>query len=399
MSRAAPLPPSRPGAGDPPASLPRTDKLDWPLVLAVAALLGIGLVMVTSASIAIAAEQTGDSLYFLKRQGSFIGLGLLLAAAVYQLKLTVWYQTRFILLALAYALLILVLLPNVGHTVNGSTRWILLGPIGLQVSEPAKLLVLLYLAGYAACRPDALRDTVSGFLRPIGVLAVVACLLLLEPDFGAAAVLFGTGFALLFLAGARLVQFITLVLAAGASAAVLAISSPERLERLTTFINPWADPYDTGFQLTQALIAIGRGELVGVGLGASVQKLFYLPEAHNDFLFAVLAEELGFIGVLTVIALYGVVLWRGLVIAAAAEYQGQRFGALLAYVLTIWMGLQAFINMGVNLGILPTKGLTLPLLSYGGSSMLICCISIGLLLRVHRETVERGALPRPRGSS
>ena len=284
MSRTAPLPPSRPGAGDPPAPLPRTvggasarhteppgrrrgrlkptllrtDKLDWPLLLAVAALLGIGLVMVTSAGVAIAAEQTGDSLYFLKRQGSFIGLGLLLAAAVYQLKLAVWYQTRFILLALAYALLILVLLPNVGHTVNGSTRWILLGPIGLQVSEPAKLLVLLYLAGYTACRPDALRNTVSGFVRPIGVLAVVAFLLLLEPDFGAAAVLFGTGFALLFLAGARLVQFVTLVLAAGASAALLAISSPERLERLTTFINPWADPYNTGFQLTQALIAIGR---------------------------------------------------------------------------------------------------------------------------------------------
>ncbi len=373
------------------------DKLDWDLCLAVAALLGLGLVMVTSASIATATDLTGDGLYYGKRQAFFMLLGLALATMLYHIKLAVWYRLRFVLLVAALILLTLVLLPNVGTTINGSTRWIMIGPFGLQVSEPAKLFALIYLAGYATCRAEALRGTIGGFLRPLVILALIAVLLLLEPDFGTTAVLFGSGFALMFIAGVKVIQFLPLAGLAGIGAGLLIWSSPERMERATTFLDPWADPFATGFQLTQALMAIGRGEWFGVGLGASVQKLFYLPEAHNDFLFSVLAEELGLVGVLAVLGLFAWLLHRGLSIAQAAEGQGQHFGALLAYALTLWLGLQTFVNLGVNLGLLPTKGLTLPFLSYGGSSMLVCCAAIGLLLRVHREAVARGALPRHNG--
>ena len=260
------------------------------------------------------------------------------------------------------------------------------GLFRLQVSEPAKLLFIIYLASYLARHSEQLRVHISGFLKPLGLLAIVAVLLLLEPDFGATVVLTATVMGMIFMAGVKLTQFATMVGAGGLLLGGLAVSSPYRLERLTTFMNPWADPFDSGFKLTQSLMAIGRGEWFGVGLGSSVQKLFYLPEAHTDFVFAVLAEELGLLGVCTVIALYVLFVWRAFIVAAQAAKANHLFAASLSYGIGIWFGLQSFVNIGVNMGLLPTKGLTLPLMSYGGSSMVVMCAAAALVLRVDYET-------------
>lgn len=367
-------------------------RLDLGLTLSVLALLGLGLVMVASASIGIADRNLGDPLYFLKRQAVYVVLGLAAAALAYRIRLAYWEASAGLLLGFAYFLLILVLVPGVGVTVNGSTRWLSLGLFNLQVSEVAKLLFTLYLAGYLTRHGRAVREQFAGFLRPMLLLAGASLLLLMEPDFGAAVVLMAIGLAMLFLAGAKLWQFALLLGGVATALAMLAITTPYRMARLTAFLDPWNDPFNSGFQLTQSLIAIGSGSWFGVGLGASVQKLFYLPEAHNDFLFAVLAEELGLVGITVVVLLYGWFLWRSFGIGRAAEQAGQLFGAYLAYGVGVWVSLQAFINMGVNMGLLPTKGLTLPLMSYGGSSMLMTCAAVGLLLRVHRETVESGPL-------
>jgi cell division protein FtsW len=274
----------------------------------------------------------------------------------------------------------------VGREVNGSTRWLHLGLFNLQASELVKLFVIVYLAGYLVRRGEEVRTTLKGFLKPLVILAALSVLLLLEPDFGTTAVMFATALGMMFLGGVRLWQFSALLALVVAVMAGVALSSPYRLERLTTFLDPWADPFNSGFQLTQALIAIGRGEWLGVGLGGSIQKLFYLPEAHTDFLFAVLAEELGLLGVMTVIVLFTLVVWRAFVIAYRAELSGNRFAGYLAYGIGMWIGLQAFINMGVNMGALPTKGLTLPLMSYGGSSIVVMCMAVALLMRVDYET-------------
>jgi cell division protein FtsW len=353
---------------------------------AVLALMILGLVMVASASVSLADRQFGQPFYYAVRQALYLGAGLGTAAIVLRVRLLYWEKGGMPLLVLGAALLIAVLIPGVGHQVNGSTRWLPLGLVNLQASEPVKLFVIVYLAGYLVRRGEEVRTTVKGFLRPLGILAFFAVLLLLEPDFGTTAVMFATSLGLLFLGGVRLWQFFALLGAVAAAMAGLALSSPYRMERLTTFLNPWADPFNSGFQLTQALIAIGRGQWFGVGLGGSIQKLFYLPEAHTDFLFAVLAEELGLIGVMAVIVLFALVVWRAFVIAHRAELGGNRFAAYLAYGIGTWIGLQAFINMGVNMGTLPTKGLTLPLMSYGGSSIVVMCMAVGLLMRVDYET-------------
>ncbi len=278
------------------------------------------------------------------------------------------------------------MLPGIGVEVNGSTRWINLAVFRLQVSEPAKLLALIYMAGYLVRHGEEVRYTGAGFLKPLGLLLIAALLLLMEPDFGATVVLMTTALVMMFMAGVSLWKFGGLIAVAGTAFAALALLSPYRLQRLTAFIDPWNDPFNTDFQLTQSLIAIGRGEWFGVGLGASIQKLFYLPEAHTDFVFAVLAEELGLIGILVLLGLYALVVYRTYVIAARAEQGGNLFAAYLAYGIGTWLGMQAVINVGVNTGLLPTKGLTLPLLSYGGSSMLVTCIAIALLLRIDYET-------------
>jgi len=356
------------------------------LLGAVAALLIFGLVMVASASVSLADRQFGQPFYYAWRQFLFVGAGVAISAAVFRTRLVYWEKGGVVLLIAGAAMLVTVLIPGVGRQVNGSTRWLHLGIFNLQASELVKLFVIVYLAGYLVRRGEEVRTTLKGFLKPLGILTVLSVLLLLEPDFGTTAVMFATALGMMFLGGVRWRQFIALLALVVAVLAGVALSSPYRLERLTTFLDPWADPFNSGFQLTQALIAIGRGEWLGVGLGGSIQKLFYLPEAHTDFLFAVLAEELGLLGVMTVIVLFTLVVWRAFVIGYRAELSGNRFAGYLAYGIGMWIGLQAFINMGVNMGALPTKGLTLPLMSYGGSSIVVVCMAVALLMRVDYET-------------
>ncbi|HET8552684.1 MAG TPA: putative lipid II flippase FtsW [Gammaproteobacteria bacterium] len=368
----------------------------WLTGLALTLLL-LGVVMVGSASIATAGRDIGDPFYFLKHQALYAGVGLIAGFIVYEIPLAWWERSRFALLVGAMGLLALVLVPGIGHTVNGSMRWIELGPLGGQASEPARLLIFIYVAGYLVHRREEIKSF-TGFLKPMIVLAGASLLLLMEPDFGAAAVMMGTALTMMFLGGVRLRHFIVLVLIVALALALLAWSSPYRMDRLTAFLNPWADPFDDGFQLTQSLIAIGRGGWFGVGLGESVQKLFYLPEAHTDFLYAVLAEELGVAGAVAVIALYLGITWRAFAIGRAAARRGHDFGAFIACGLGLWIGLEGFINIGVNMGVLPTKGLTLPLMSYGGSSLVVTVVAIAMILRVQREAeaVGRSASPRQR---
>jgi cell division protein FtsW len=356
------------------------------LVGAVLTLLVLGLVMVASASVSLADRQFGQPFYYFLRQLLYVGAGVVVSAMILRTRLLYWEKGGVLLLIVGAALLVAVLIPGVGRQVNGSIRWLHLGFFNLQASELVKLFVIVYLAGYLVRRGEEVRTTLKGFLKPLAILTLFAVLLLLEPDFGTTAVMFATALGLMFLGGVRLWQFSALLAAVVAVLGGVALSSPYRLERLTTFLDPWADPFNSGFQLTQALIAIGRGEWLGVGLGGSIQKLFYLPEAHTDFLFAVLAEELGLLGVTVVIALFTLVVWRAFVIAYRAEQSGNRFAAYLAYGIGMWIGLQAFINMGVNMGALPTKGLTLPLMSYGGSSIVVMCMAVALLMRVDYET-------------
>ncbi len=359
---------------------------DRVLLTAAAIILAIGLVMVASASITLADKATGNPFYFLERQLAYVVVGLGLAFTAYSVPLSWWQRSNFLLLMLALGMLALVLVPGIGRHVNGSIRWVVMGPFRLQVSEPARLLILIYIAGYSVRHHEELTTRFTGSLKPMILLGLAALLLLAEPDFGAAMVLIASAMAMLFFGGARLRDFILFLVLGAVGFIVLAVASPYRLERITGFLHPWSHPFDSGFQLTQSLIAIGRGGFFGVGLGESVQKLFYLPEAHTDFLFAVLAEELGLLGCLVVILLYFVFTWRAVVIARRAAKKGLMFGAYLAFGLGLWIGLQAFINMGVNVGVLPTKGLTLPLMSYGGSSLIVICAAIGLILRVDMET-------------
>ena len=317
-------------------------------------------------------------------------LGLLAAAIAVTIPTAIWEKYSMVLLVIGFALLVLVLVPGVGHEVNGSRRWVRLGFMNFQVSELARVMLLTYVASYAVRRADELRSDFKGFIRPVGVLAGAAVLLLAEPDFGAATVLMTTGLVVLFLAGARITHLLVPIVLGIAAMGTLAVTSAYRLRRLVAFRNPWEDPFDSGFQLVQSLIAIGRGEWFGVGLGASVQKLFYLPEAHTDFVFAVLAEEFGFAGVIVVLGLFAVLVGRALAISRNASEAGLTFQSYLAAAIGIWLGLQAFVNVGVNMGLLPTKGLTLPLLSYGGSSMLVTLAWLGVLLRVHHETQMTG---------
>ncbi len=365
----------------------RAPALDLPTVLLALAILLLGLVMVTSASITIAGRD-GAPFAYLQRQLALVLLGLLAAAVSFAVPTRRLEQAAVPLLWLAIALLAALFVPGLGHLVNGSRRWLRIAGVNFQASEAARLLTLIYVARYAVRYEEALRSGFGGLARPLGLLGVMALLLLLEPDFGAASVLFLTGFGVLFIAGARLRWVLAMLLAAGGSMALLVLFSTYRMRRLTVFLDPWADPYSSGFQLTQSLIAIGRGAWFGVGLGASVQKLFYLPEAHTDFLFAVLAEELGLIGVALTLALFLALVWRTLLIARRAYEAGLKFQCYLAAGFGLWLGLQAFVNIGVNMGVLPTKGLTLPLMSYGRSSLVTTLAWLGIVLRVHYETMH-----------
>jgi cell division protein FtsW len=370
-----------------PARLKTSLQFDPVLLTLVLALLFGGFVILASASISVSDNATGDPFFYLERQLVAALIGTVAGCICLFIPMQVWRTLGPLMLLAGLALLFLVLVPAFGHEVNGSRRWIRFGVMNLQVSEPARLCFIIYLAGYLVRRNKAVRDEFVGFLRPMLLLSLACAALLAEPDFGAAVVLLATALTMLFVAGARIRDFLLFFSVAVVGMALLAVASPYRMQRLTSFLDPWSDPFNSGFQLTQSLIAIGRGEWLGVGLGNSVQKLFYLPEAHTDFVFAVFAEEFGLLGSLALIGVFLALLWRIFNLAVRAVNAERFFEAYIAIGLGTWLGLQAFINVGVNMGILPTKGLTLPLVSYGRSSLIITMIAIALLLRIHHELV------------
>jgi len=363
---------------------------DQYLLWTIIALIFMGLVMVTSASMAISERQFDQPFHFLFRQLIYLGLGCGLALLIMRISIETWQKMSGWLLVLSVFLLMVVLVPGIGREINGSRRWIGLGPIGMQISEFVKLAIIIYLASYLVRRHEEVQTRMVGFLKPMAVLGFIAGLLLLEPDFGATVVIMVTALTMMYLAGVRLWQFGILLLFVVAAMALLAVTSPYRMLRLTTFLHPWANQFNSGYQLTQSLIAFGRGGVFGVGLGGSVQKLFYLPEAHTDFLFAVLAEELGLIGILIMIALYVLLVGRILFIGRRAQCAGLHFSGFVSYGIAIWLGMQAIVNMGVSSGMLPTKGLTLPLLSYGGSSILMTFAALAIVMRIDYEARLKG---------
>jgi len=381
-----------------PRGVTQEQKVDHILLLTIIALMTLGLVMVASASIAIAERKTEVPLYYFYRQLTYAGIGLLLALIVINIPLRFWERFGAPIFVFGLLSLAIILIPGVGHAVNGSTRWINFGLFNVQPSEFVKLFVIIYLSGYLMRRGEEVRNEARGFLKPMALLIITALLLLMQPDFGTTVVIFATALGMMFLAGVRLMHFALLIVLCGLAVTALVIDSPYRLERLTAFMNPWADPFNSGFQLTQALIAFGRGEWLGVGLGSGIQKLFYLPEAHTDFLFAVLAEELGMLGALTVLLLFVCFMWRVFLIARRADLLGKPFEMYLAYGIGLWVGMQAFINLGVNMGVLPTKGLTLPFMSYGGSSVLATSLAVAILLRVDMELRGWPADAKKKGS-
>lgn len=366
-------------------SLPGAAYVDKPLLLCVLALVSLGVVMVFSASIGFADYGYRDGFYFLNHHLVYLFISLCAALPVLLAPLHLWYRYAGLALLGSMVLLVAVLLPGVGHEVNGSSRWLRVGPLTLQVSELAKVAVVVFMAAYLQRRHLLVREQWQDFVKPLAIMGLVAVLLLLEPDFGSTMVIGATVMAMLFLAGVRLGQFLLLLAVGLAGMAALVIVSPYRFKRLTGFLDPWADQYHSGYQLTQSLIAFGRGEWWGVGLGNSVQKLFYLPEAHTDFVFAIFAEEFGMAGVLVVIALFITLISRILVIGRIAANRQQWFVAYAVFGFGIMLAGQAFINLGVTSGLLPTKGLTLPFISYGGSSLLACSVMIALVLRAGVE--------------
>ena len=363
-------------------------ELDYAVVSLVALLLGIGLVMVYSSSIAIAeaGHYTGNlPAYFLIRHGVFVFVGVMAGFICFQFPTRLWQQAAPHLFMLGVLLLLVVLIPGIGKEVNGSQRWLSLGIFNLQPSELMKLLVMLYAADYTVRKAALMHSFRKGFLPMLMVMLLVGGLLLREPDFGAFVVITVIAMGVLFLGGMNWKLFAALIMLLIIGFVLLIWSSPYRLQRVMGFMDPWSDPFGKGYQLSHALIAFGRGEWFGVGLGASVEKLFYLPEAHTDFLLAVIAEELGLAGVIAVIALFALLTWRAFAIGNQAARLERYFSALVAQCVGLWIGAQAAINMGVNMGVLPTKGLTLPLLSFGGSGIVANCCALAILLRVDYE--------------
>lgn len=363
---------------------------DLGIIVLSLALILVGLIAISSASIEYAQLNYNSTSFHTVRHLIYMAVAGVGAAVVYRIPLEFWEDTGWIWLFVALGLLILVLIPGVGREVNGSQRWLPLGPFTLQPSEFAKLAMIVYLAGYMVRREHEVRHEWQGFLKPMAVLFAATLLLMVEPDFGATVIVAGSAFGMLFLAGVKLGHFLLVLAGALGALLVLVVSEPYRVKRLTAYTDPWADPYNTGFQLTQSLIAFGRGEWFGVGLGNSVQKLFYLPEAHTDFVFSIWAEETGFIGALTVILLYAALIGRVLWVGRAAQLAQYPFGAYLCYGIALVFSGQAFVNMGVSSGLLPTKGLTLPFVSYGGTSLIVCCAMLALVLRVDRHVRSQG---------
>jgi cell division protein FtsW len=355
----------------------------WILIPALL-LLAVGIVMVGSASIAIAEGQGVASYHYLLRHLIYIGLGVALALSLRVIPMIFLERISRPLMALSLLLLLLVFVPGLGHTVNGSTRWLRLGLLNFQAVEAVKLMVIIYLAGYLARKAQFVQTRFFDTLKPLLFAGLLSLLLLWQPDLGSAAVITAIVAGMVWLAGAAW-RHVAVLGMLTLPAFGFAAMEPYRLRRIVSFMDPWADPFASGFQLTQALIAVGRGELFGVGIGASIQKLFYLPEAHTDFIFAVLAEEFGLLGVVTVLLLFLVLVTRIMVIGIMAHRQERPFAGFVAYGIGLWIGLQAMVSVGVNLGVLPTKGLTLPLISSGGSSMLMTLVALGVVLRIKYE--------------
>jgi len=364
--------------------------MDVQMFLAILMIAGIGLIMLTSTTIDIAYRLHADDFFYVKKQLVFMSLGLASIIVVARVRLGIWERLGPLLLCLVIVLLFLVLVPGMGRTVNGSTRWLMVGPLGLQVSEFAKVAMIIYLSGYLVRHADNVETKLTAFLSPMTVLGLVILLLMLEPDFGSAMVFIVMMFGMMFLSGARILPLMSLIGACIALMVSLAITSPYRMQRIIAFMDPWADAQDSGYQLTQALIAVGNGGISGVGIGESVQKLFHLPEAHNDFIFAVLAEEMGLIGVAILLLSYFIFIWRCFDLGNKAQIQQMKFAQNIAYGCGIWFGLQTVISLCVNMGMLPTKGLSLPFISVGGSNLLASCIAIGLLMRVYMEVSTQG---------
>jgi cell division protein FtsW len=361
---------------------------DQSLIWSAIFLLSLGLVMVYSASISIAEagkNTQGYPAYFLVRHGAYLAAGLIAGLIAFQIPMRLWQKYSFHLFVVGVLLLMLVLIPGIGREVNGSRRWISLLFVNFQPSEFMKLFMVIYVANYTVRKAAHLGNFRKGFLPMLIVMLIVGLLLLLEPDFGSFVVITAIMMAILFLGGINLKLFTGLIGFVVTGLLALVWIEPYRMQRFFGFLDPWDDPYGKGYQLSHALIAFGRGEWLGVGLGGSVEKLFYLPEAHTDFLLAVIAEELGFAGVATVVTLFACLVIRAFVIGRRAAVCERFFPALLAQGIGVWLGVQAFINMGVNMGVLPTKGLTLPLMSFGGSSIVVSCLALALLLRVDWE--------------
>ncbi|AJQ94430.1 putative lipid II flippase FtsW [Gynuella sunshinyii] len=359
-------------------------------MVAVMSLLAIGFLVVCSSSIEYSNKLYGSSFSIMIRHGIYIFIGFLAALVIRQIPIAVWQKNDWILLLLGLALLVAVLIPGIGKLVNGSWRWIRLGPIGIQSSELMKFFLVIYISGYLIRRAEEVKSQWSGFLKPIVVLAIVIVLLLLEPDFGAVVVTLSAVLGMMFLGGVRASQFFVLVVVCSAAVGLLAIEQPYRVQRLLAFTDPWSSEnvFGSGYQLTQALIAFGRGEWFGVGIGNSILKLFYLPEAHTDFVFAILGEEYGLFGVMVVLALFTILIARIFAAGRLAEQKQQTFSAYVCYGIAIILAVQSLINVGVNIGLLPTKGLTLPLLSYGGSSIVVTLGMLAFVARAYSEALS-----------
>ena len=363
---------------------PRGSYDRW-LLLAIVGLAAFGIVMVASASIAIADGSHLGPFFYLKRHLMFIALGSSAALVATRVELRELEQRGFLLMALAFISLLLVFVPHIGIRVNGARRWLDLGITGFQPVEAVKLAVILYVASYLVRHRSAVEQKFSGAIKPIGVALLIAALLLAQPDFGSALLIMAITVGMIWLAGARMRYLVLMSTPLIPLFSWIAVSRSYRVERLTSFLNPWKDPFSDGFQLTQALIAVGRGHWFGVGLGDSIQKLFYLPEAYTDFILSVIAEELGFVGIALVLGLFALLVGRALVLGLRGVEVGQRYAAYVCFGVALSIGIQAAVSVGVNLGVLPTKGLTLPLVSSGGSSVIMTLVMLGVLLRASYE--------------
>lgn len=359
--------------------------VDGWLALAFLSLLAIGAVMVASSSIAVAESATQDAFYYFKRHLLFIGLGGMIAALMMNISSDWMNRLSRPALILGMLSLVLVLMPGIGVEVNGAKRWLNLGVSRFQVVEAVKLALIMSLAAYIVKHKKSIQNSMLGVLKPLVMVVIIAVLLLVQPDFGSAALLMIITLIMIYVAGARYRDLTVISLLAGSAMAVIAWAEPYRVKRLVNFVDPWQDPFNAGFQLVQALIAIGRGEITGVGIGSSVQKLFYLPEAHTDFIFAVFAEEMGFIGILVMVALFLLLIYRIFKVARNAFDNGNEFAGYMCTGIAVWLALQAFLSMGVNLGLLPTKGLTLPFISSGGSAIMMNIIALSVVFRISFE--------------